>query len=174
MWYKQRGSVRWLWFTLSLWKMGVNSEPDRPMPLWGGWFEGTSDSPFPLYLHPSLSLPLYLSLSLSPTLPLSLSIYLYLSLSLPLSLLQSKVSQRQQRMIKNRESASQSRKKKKEYLLTLEVRLKMALSENQLLKNENGTLKRQLEGLLSEVRVRPQKHLTTIENVFWARLGVDV
>uniref|UniRef100_A0A672I438 Activating transcription factor 6 n=1 Tax=Salarias fasciatus TaxID=181472 RepID=A0A672I438_SALFA len=48
----------------------------------------------------------------------------------------SKLSQRQQRMIKNRESASISRKKKKEYLLSLEC--------------ENGNLKRQLEGLLSE------------------------
>ncbi|XP_047199206.1 cyclic AMP-dependent transcription factor ATF-6 alpha [Hippoglossus stenolepis] len=62
----------------------------------------------------------------------------------------SKLSQRQQRMIKNRESASLSRKKKKEYLLTLEGRLKVALSENQVLKCENGNLKRQLEGLLSE------------------------
>lgn len=56
-------------------------------------------------------------------------------------------------MIKNRESASLSRKKKKEYLMTLETRLKLALTENEKLKNENGTLKRQVEGLMSEVGV---------------------
>ncbi|XP_034002225.1 cyclic AMP-dependent transcription factor ATF-6 alpha [Trematomus bernacchii] len=88
----------------------------------------TQDRPFPLAAPPSVSL----------------------TLRSPSSDDDSKISQRQQRMIKNRESASMSRKKKKDYLLTLEGRLKLALYENESLKSENGNLKRQLEGILSE------------------------
>ncbi|KAG2461451.1 ATF6A factor, partial [Polypterus senegalus] len=80
-------------------------------------------------------------------------------------------------MIKNRESASLSRKKKKDYLLTLEARLKLALSENEKLMNENGLLKKQLEGLLSEnqnLKLKAPKRRTVCVMVFLAFLVLHI
>lgn len=54
-------------------------------------------------------------------------------------------------MVKNRESATLSRLRRKEALQALEARLKGALCENQRLLVENGSLRTQLDGLLTEV-----------------------
>ncbi|KAM9460094.1 cyclic AMP-dependent transcription factor ATF-6 alpha-like isoform 4-T4 [Salvelinus alpinus] len=60
------------------------------------------------------------------------------------------VVRRQQRMVKNRDSATLSRLRRKEAQQALEARLRGALCENQRLLRENGSLRTQLDGLLTE------------------------
>lgn len=60
------------------------------------------------------------------------------------------VVRRQQRMVKNRDSATLSRLRRKEVQQALEARLRGALCENQRLLQENGSLRTELDRLLTE------------------------
>ena len=63
------------------------------------------------------------------------------------------VLRRQQRLVTGSLPRMIRARKKKEYMLALPARLKAALSENEQLKKENGSLKRQLDEVVSEKRL---------------------